>query len=227
MMNTMTTATATGVNFRKTPFPWFGGKSKAAPLVWELLGDPHHYVEPFAGGMAVLLNRPHQANRTYYSETVNDIDGLLVNAWRAIQTQPDATAEAASNPVAEADLHARHVALIRWREERQLEHLMGDPLWCDPLMAGWWLWGICSWIGSQWCQTDHGPWWPDQDDRLTKWAKGDPDRPGVNRTTTPPQRQRSRCQPRRTAGTGRDPPTTPPRRQRSRCQPRRSCGNRA
>ena len=169
------------IDYNKSPFPWFGGKTRAAPLVWDLLGDPHHYVEPFAGGLGCLLNRPHKPNRTYFSETVNDIDGLLVNAWRAIRTQPEATAEAASNPVAEADLHARHVALIRWREERQLEHLMGDPEWCDPRMAGWWLWGICCWIGGQWCQSDHGPWWPDEDDRLTKWAKGDPDRPGVVR----------------------------------------------
>ena len=37
-------------------------------------------------------------------------DGLLVNAWRSIQWSPDATAEAASWPVTEADMHARHLA---------------------------------------------------------------------------------------------------------------------
>jgi hypothetical protein len=61
----------------KAPFPWFGGKSRAAPLVWQLLGDPCHYVEPFAGALGVLLERPHPCNRAYYSETVNDLDGLL------------------------------------------------------------------------------------------------------------------------------------------------------
>ena len=170
------------IDYNKAPFPWPGGKSKAADLVWRLLGDPAHYVEPFAGSLAVLLNRPHQANRTYFSETVNDADGLLVNAWRSIQLEPDAVAEAASNPVAEADLHARHVALIRWREEHQLEHLMGDPLFCDPLMGGWWLWGVCCWIGGEWCHGSNGPWWPDDNDRLTKWAKGDPERPTLNDT---------------------------------------------
>ena len=169
------------VNVRKAPFPWFGGKSKAAPLVWDLLGDPSHYVEAFAGSLAVLLNRPHTPNRPYHSETVNDADGLLCNAWRGIQLAPDATAAAASNPVAEADLHARHTALIRWREEEQLEHLMGDPLWCDPVMAGWWLWGVCSWIGGEWCDGRNGPWWPDEEGRLRKWVRGDPDRPGVKR----------------------------------------------
>lgn len=88
---------------RKAPFPWFGGKSKAAPLVWRLLGDVEHYCEPFAGSLAVLLNRPHPCNRPYHSETVNDIDGFIVNAWRAIAADPDGVAEAASWPVTEAD----------------------------------------------------------------------------------------------------------------------------
>ena len=33
----------------RAPFPWFGGKSRAAHLVWEALGDVANYVEPFAG----------------------------------------------------------------------------------------------------------------------------------------------------------------------------------
>ena len=37
------------------PFPYFGGKRRAAPIVWRALGDPSGYVEPFAGSAAVLL----------------------------------------------------------------------------------------------------------------------------------------------------------------------------
>ena len=48
-------------NLHKTPWPWFGGKSDAAPLAWEAMGDVDHYVEPFAGSLAVLLRRPHIA----------------------------------------------------------------------------------------------------------------------------------------------------------------------
>lgn len=158
------------MNYSKAPFPWFGGKSKAADAVWSLLGDCRSYVEPFFGSGAVLIRRPHEPNRTYHSETVNDVDGLLVNAWRGIQLRPDETAEAASWPVSEADLHARHCALLRWREEHQLEHLMGDPAWCDPIMAGWWLWGQSSWIGGGWC-SGSGPWWPDETGRLAKRGK--------------------------------------------------------
>ena len=154
----------------KAPFPWFGGKSKAASVVWRALGDVGHYVEPFAGSLAVLLNRPHEANRAYHSETVNDADGLLVNAWRSVQLSPDATAEACSWPVTEADRTARHLAIVRWRDERNLERLLADPLWHDPLIGGWWLYGICASIGGGWC-AGTGPW-IEVDGRLVKQGRG-------------------------------------------------------
>jgi hypothetical protein len=154
-------------DYRKTPFPWFGGKTDAAPHVWAALGDVHHYVEPFAGGLAVLLRRPHPCNRTYYSETVNDLDGLLVNAWRSIQWSPDATADAASWPVSEADLHARHLALVNWRESRNLERLMADYKWHDPEVGGLWLWGQCSAIMGNFLGVS-GPWVIGSDGRIAK-----------------------------------------------------------
>lgn len=53
----------------KAPFPWFGGKSLAASLIWERLGDVPNYVEPFFGSGAVLLARPHEPG----IETINDL----------------------------------------------------------------------------------------------------------------------------------------------------------
>lgn len=162
----------------KAPFPWFGGKADAAPVVWGLLGDVEHYVEPFAGSLAVLLNRPHPCNRPYHSETVNDLDGLLVNAWRAIQWHPEQTAEHASWPVTEADKTARQIACLRWRTDRNLDLLAGDPTWCDPMIAGWWLYGVCAQIGAF---TDSGPWTADPvTGRIVKQARATRE-PGVSR----------------------------------------------
>jgi DNA adenine methylase len=53
----------------RAPFPWFGGKSRVAPLVWERFGNVPNYVEPFFGSGAVLLGRPHPPK----TETVNDL----------------------------------------------------------------------------------------------------------------------------------------------------------
>ena len=164
------------VSLHKTPWPWFGGKADAAEAVWAALGDVDHYVEPFAGSLAVLLRRPHTANRTYHSETVNDLDGLLCNAWRAIARDPDAVADAASWPVCEADLHARHLALLAWRAAGNAERLMADPEYYDARMAGWWAWGQSCWIGAGWC-SGRGPWTVGADGRITKRTKGE----GVHR----------------------------------------------
>jgi hypothetical protein len=54
----------------KAPFPWFGGKSRVAHLVWERFGDCPNYVEPFFGSGAVMLGRPGLPG----IETVNDLD---------------------------------------------------------------------------------------------------------------------------------------------------------
>ena len=51
------------------PFPWFGGKSRVAPAVWERFGVVRNYVEPFFGSGAVLLARPAPFEGP---ETIND-----------------------------------------------------------------------------------------------------------------------------------------------------------
>jgi len=131
----------------RAPFPWFGGKSRAASLIWEAFGDVSNYVEPFAGSLAVLLGRPH----TPHIETVNDRDCYLANFWRAVQHDPEAVARHADHPVNEADLHAWHLWLVRQVEFR--ERMMSDPLHFDPQIAGRWVWGIGQWLGDRWCDT--------------------------------------------------------------------------
>src|SRR6516164_7193696 len=166
------------LEFSKAPFPWFGGKRHAAEHVWAALGDVDHYVEPFCGTMAVLLERPHPCNRPYYSETACDADGLLVNAWRSIQWYPDEVAEYASWPVSESDKIARQIACIeayaKWRTDKNLDLLAGNAEWCDPKMAGWWLYGVCCQIGAF---AYDGPWMADPvTGRIVKHGQ-----PGVSR----------------------------------------------
>jgi len=136
----------------KAPFPWFGGKSRVAHLVWERFGGVPNYVEPFFGSGAVLLGRPH-APRT---ETVNDLDGYICNFWRAVSADPDAIAGFCDSPANENDLHARHAWLVA-RKADLVPRLEGDPEYFDAKIAGWWCWGICCWIGRGFC-SGKGPW---------------------------------------------------------------------
>ena len=155
----------------KSPYPWFGGKSAVAPMVWERLGNVTNYVEPFFGSGAVLLSRPSDPD----IETVNDLDGMVANFWRATQADPDAVAQWADWPVNENDLHARHAWLVGQKDSLQVA-LEGDPSYHDAKIAGWWLWGICQWIGSGWC-SGVGPW-RQVDGSLVRVVDGGP---GVNR----------------------------------------------
>jgi DNA adenine methylase len=128
------------------PFPWFGGKRKPAPLVWDRFGNVVNYIEPFFGSGAVLLARPHAPT----IETVNDIDCLLVNFWRATQYAPEEVARHADWPVHETEMHAWHVELVKQKAAVR-ENLEADPRWFDAELAGKWVWGLCAWIGSGWC----------------------------------------------------------------------------
>jgi hypothetical protein len=135
------------VTITKPPFPWFGGKSRVAKIVWQRFGDVANYVEPFFGSGAVLLRRPTPPG----VETVNDLDCYLANFWRAMQHDPEAVAMATDWPVNEADLHARHQWLVEQATFR--ERMRTEPDYFDPKIAGWWVWGQCQWIGSGWCDS--------------------------------------------------------------------------
>ena len=119
-----------------------------APLVWQYFGDVQNYVEPFAGSLAILLGRPTRPQ----IETVNDADCYLANFWRALTIDPEGVAKATDWPVNEADLLARHHWLIMQTDFR--EKMKSDPEYYDVKIAGWWVWGLCSWIGSGWCSAE-------------------------------------------------------------------------
>lgn len=82
----------------KPPFAYYGGKTALAPEIAALLPPHSHYVEPFAGSLAVLL-----AKRPSPAETVNDLDGDLVTFWRVLRDQPEALERAC-----ELTPHSRH-----------------------------------------------------------------------------------------------------------------------
>jgi len=130
----------------RAPFPYFGSKSAIASKVWEALGQPAHYLEPFFGSGAVLLARPaYDASK--HVETVCDADGLLCNVWRALQLAPDEVARWCDWPVNHADLQARRKRMMEAKMQL-LEQLVSSDEYFDARLAGYWIWTASCWIGD-------------------------------------------------------------------------------
>jgi DNA adenine methylase len=132
--------------YLKAPFVYFGGKSTVAPVVWERIGYVKHYLEPFCGSCAMLLKRPDLVQGESV-ETVNDKDGMVANAWRAMQYAPDEVAKRCDWPVNHIDLAARKRRMIASMESLT-QKMIGDEKYFDAEIAGYWIWGTCCWIGN-------------------------------------------------------------------------------
>lgn len=129
-------------------FPWPGGKRRIAADVWTRLGDPGVYLEPFFGSGSVFFCRP--GDRPGRHERVNDADGLLVNAWRAVQGAPDALAKLIGGLMHdELTVGAWGRELVARRAEVH-SLLLSSPRAFDMDLAAAWLQGQCLWIGDGW-----------------------------------------------------------------------------
>lgn len=78
------------------PLKWHGGKSYLADWIIDLMPRHLHYVEPFGGGLAVLLaknpfDQRHQWSEKYFekgiSEVMNDVNRELMNFWKVLQDE--------------------------------------------------------------------------------------------------------------------------------------------
>ena len=128
----------------KSPFPYFGGKRSIAPVIWERLGAVTNYVEAFAGSCAVLLARPLPFSGV---ESVGDIDGHLVNVWRALKHAPEKVAWHLMDPPNSFDMAARRTVLQE--SEPDLPRLLVmDPEAHDVKLAAYWLYCQCCWLNG-------------------------------------------------------------------------------
>lgn len=86
----------------KPPFAYYGGKAILAPQIARLLPEHDHYVEPFAGSLAVLL-----AKNPSRAETINDLDHNLITFWRVLRDRPEELLTACQlTPYSRAELTA-------------------------------------------------------------------------------------------------------------------------
>jgi hypothetical protein len=134
----------------KPPAPYHGNKHLAGAMIWAALGDPANYVAPFSGLAGDLFARPcHGVDFRDRVETINDADGLVANALRAIRLDVEAVIPWCDLPVIEVDLHSVHLHLVASARDGSLaDRLSADMDYCDPKLAGLWLWAKSCWFGD-------------------------------------------------------------------------------
>ncbi|MCZ2224410.1 MAG: DNA adenine methylase [Chitinophagales bacterium] len=133
------------IEILKAPFPYSGGKSRVAKIIWEKFGKVDNYIEPFCGSLAVLFANPNTC-----IETVNDKDCALTNFWRAVKNNPEEVAHYADDPVNELDLHAKHKYIISKLDDEFRNNIENDINFFDTKIAGYWVWGMSCSIGNNW-----------------------------------------------------------------------------
>jgi DNA adenine methylase len=102
------------------PLKWHGGKGMMASKIVALMPKRLHYVEPYAGGLSVLLAKDPEG----VSEVVNDLNEGLATFWRVLQDPTTFEAfrrRVEATPFAEQEWHdsmwAKHFADISETEQ--------------------------------------------------------------------------------------------------------------
>jgi len=148
----------------KPPYPYFGGKYTIKDLAWPYFGnDLNNFVDPFFGGGSSLWFNPaynwsvgNWEPGGEIIETINDALGFVSNFWRSVKHNPQEVAKHLDRPVNENDLHAIHLYLVNNIDELSAR-LEADIDYFDARIAGYWVWGMCAWIGAHFA-SGNGPW---------------------------------------------------------------------
>lgn len=134
------------ITLLKTPYMYFGNKSKIAPVIWKAFRGIKVFSDPFCGSAAILLQNPEPVRY----EIINDADMFVSNFWRSVKMNPRGVAYYADFPKFEADLHARHTWLVTEGAQRLMDN-RDNPEFFDVRVAGYWVWGLNNWRGRGWC----------------------------------------------------------------------------
>src|SRR5262245_64183385 len=111
------------------PLKWHGGKQYLAGRIVGLMPPHTHYVEPYAGGLAVLLAKDPAG----VSEAANDLHRDLTGFWRVLQ---DATAFERFRRIAEAVPFSE----AEWRDAQGSLERCPDA---DPVRRAVWFFIAC------------------------------------------------------------------------------------
>ena len=112
-----------------------------APKILPLMPMHTVYVEPFAGGAAVLFAKPwpNVSNNNHYREVINDTDSRLVNFYRVLREQPDALARVLELTPCSREEHAlaRPIDAADGVERARQYFVQANQSFANKLGGGW------------------------------------------------------------------------------------------
>lgn len=137
-----------------------------APKILPLLPMHTVYVEPFAGGAAVLFAKPwpEVTGSDKYREVINDKDGRLVNFYRVLRTRPDELCSALElTPYAREEYAAAKGMDAACDVERARQYFVRANMSFANVLSGGWGTGVYS--------CNHGATWANRVARLRDVAE--------------------------------------------------------
>ncbi len=117
------------------PLKWHGGKNYLARKIVEMMPSHIHYVEPYAGGLAVVLAK----NPEGFSEVVNDLNGDLCNFWNVLRDTAHFQTflrMTVATPFSEQIWHESYTALQERRQGSSVERAFWFFVTCRQSLAG-------------------------------------------------------------------------------------------
>jgi DNA adenine methylase len=117
------------------PLKWHGGKHYLADWVVSLMPAHTHYVEPYAGGLSVLLAK----NPEGVSEVANDLDNGLTNLWTVLQGRwfDDFVRIVSAIPFSESEFrHSTHPDAFYGHNEAGVNQAIAFFVRCRQSLAG-------------------------------------------------------------------------------------------
>src|SRR5688572_12168939 len=117
------------------PLKWHGGKHYLASQIVALMPPHTHFVEPYAGGLTVLLAKPCEG----VSEVVNDLNSDLTNFWQVLQDEAlyrRFRRRVQAIPFSEVEFHNALEWLARKGRKQQVGRAVRFFIVCRQSLAG-------------------------------------------------------------------------------------------
>lgn len=135
----------------RSAFGGFGNKQMVADVIWTAIGsDVKIFKDICCNTASILLGRPlpNAFETAAYVEQINDVDGIVINALRAIASaDPKKLALLCEQPPAEVDLIAAHREVIR-RRGGLCYRLKQDINYFDIKLAAIFIRATRAWVGG-------------------------------------------------------------------------------